>query len=178
MVRLFAATGVAGLLTLVAAGSAIPSPSRFKVSQVSSCKQLRDFRESPVQTLPASFQQGCAVSTPLRANNPGRIVYVLKAGLAAPFSLPKSGELTLPQTQTLDRLVDRGDALRVTWFRPATIGSQQFIKALPEETIFVAWDDLCTKFPSSQTVGCVESGALRTRQLAEILVRNREQNRP
>ncbi|MBW4491276.1 MAG: hypothetical protein KME12_26270 [Trichocoleus desertorum ATA4-8-CV12] len=96
----------------------------------------------------------------------------LKTGMRSPV-VPHRENLTVQQTETLDRLVDRGEALRITWFSPATLGSHQFVESLPEETVFLAWNDLCTKF-SAQKVGCVESGLFRPRALAEILIKNKE----
>lgn len=164
-----------GLVTLscVAVSSATPNLSQSKMTQARPCQQLADFRSSPIQTLPKPFEKGCAISTPLRANNPGTVVYVLKAGMKSPIAPLRSGELTQEQTETLNRLVDRGEAIRITWFTPGTLGSMQFVQSVPEETVFVAWDDLCTKF-SPKKVGCVESGAFRTGALAEILIKNKE----
>jgi len=179
MVKFPAIAILTGLVTLssVAVGSATlnlnQNLSQSKVSQTQQCKQLTDFRESPIQTLPEPFSNGCAISTPLRANSPGTIVYVLKAGMRPPITSSSSGDLTPKQTETLNRLVDTGEAIRITWFAPGTLGSGQFVQSLPEETIFVAWDDLCTKF-QPRKVGCVESGAFRTHALAEILIKNKE----
>ncbi|MBE9126392.1 MULTISPECIES: hypothetical protein [unclassified Coleofasciculus] len=155
-----------------AIGLATPHLSQPKMSEPE-CKQLTDIRESPIQMLPEPFENGCVISTPLRANSPGTIVYVLKAEMKLPITSSNRGELRVQEIETLNGLVDTGDAIRITWFTPGTIGSGQFVQSLPEETIFVAWDDLCTKF-QSETVGCVESGAFRVRDLVEILIKNKE----
>ena len=165
---------LAGLVTFssIAVGTT-PTFSQSKLVPAGPCKQLTDFPESPIQLLPKPFEQGCAFFTPLRANNPGTIVYVLKAATKLPVKASSTGEVTVQQAETLNRLVERGQAVRITWFAPGTIGSQQFVQSLPEETVFVAWNDLCTKF-QPRKVGCVESGAFRPGALAEILVRNKE----
>ncbi|MBW4490729.1 MAG: hypothetical protein KME12_23395 [Trichocoleus desertorum ATA4-8-CV12] len=179
MVKLPAIALIVGLLTAssVAIGLEAPKLKQSASPQTAQCQTVTNFPESPIQTLPIPFENGCAISTPLRANNPGTIVYVLKKGMRSPVALAKQGALTSQQTATLDRLVDRGEAVRITWFTPGTIGSQQFVQSLPPETIFIAWNDLCTKF-SAQKVGCVESGLFRPAALGEILVRNKEQTAP
>ena len=90
-----------------------------------------------------------------------------------PPVLSKGRDLSVPQIAALDRLVERGQAARIIWFRPGTIGSQEWISSIPGDTVFVAWDDLCTKV-GTQGVGCIESGLYRPKALTEILVRNRE----
>lgn len=179
MVKLPAIALVLGLLTAssMAIGLEAPKLKQSSTPRTAQCQTLTNFPESPIQTLPIPFENGCAMTTPLRANNPGTIVYVLKKGLRSPVALSKQGDLTAQQTVTLDRLVQRGEAIRITWFTPGTIGSQQFVQSLPEETIFIAWNDLCTKF-SAQKVGCVESGLFRPAALGEILVKNKEQATP
>lgn len=176
MVKLPTIALVAGLLTAssVTLGIAAPKSKQLSKPKTAQCQRLSDFAESPIQVLPKPFENGCAISTPLRANNPGTLIYVLKAGIRSPVTLPsQGGDLTVQQTDTLNRLVDQGAAVRITWFTPGTIGSQQFIQSLPEEAVFIAWNDLCTKFTTSK-VGCVESGAYRPGALAEILIRNKE----
>jgi hypothetical protein len=160
--------GVTQLAPTLSQAASFPTP----VAQAARCQQLKDFREIPIQILPKPFDQGCAISTPLRANNPGTIVYVLKTGMRSPTA-SHGQDLSVQQIAALNRLVERGQAVRITWFRPGTIGSQQWITSIPEDTVFVAWDDLCTRF-KPQRVGCVESGVFRPKALTEILVRNRE----
>jgi hypothetical protein len=178
MVKLPAIALVVSLLTAssMAIGLEPPKLKQSSTPRPAQCQTLTNFPESPIQTLPAPFENGCAIATPLRANNPGTVVYVLKKGLRSPVT-SNQAELTPQETTTLDRLVDRGVAVRITWFSPSTIGSQQFIQALPSETLFIAWNDLCTKF-SAQRVGCVESGLYRLAALGEILVKNKEQAAP
>ncbi|MBD1865378.1 MULTISPECIES: hypothetical protein [Trichocoleus] len=175
MVKLPAIALSLGLLiaSSVAVDTGIPQPKQSPTPKTAQCQTLTSFSESPIQTLPPPFENGCAISTPLRANNPGTIIYVLKTGMRSPVVQPSRDDLTVQQTETLDRLVDRGEAVRITWFSPATLGSQQFVEALPPETVFLAWNDLCTKF-SAQKVGCVESGLFRPSALAEILIKNKE----
>ncbi|HEY9861107.1 MAG TPA: hypothetical protein V6D16_16515 [Candidatus Obscuribacterales bacterium] len=176
MVKLPAIALLVGLLTAssMAVGLGTPRSKPSLAPKTAQCQTLTNFSESPIQTLPPPFENGCAISTPLRANNPGTIVYVLKKGMRSPVALSNRDDLTVQQAETLDRLVDRGEAIRITWFSPGTIGSQQFVQALPTETVFIAWNDLCTKF-SAQKVGCVESGLFRPGALAEILIKNKEQ---
>lgn len=176
MVKLPTIALLAGLLTAssVTLGIAAPKSKQLSTPKTAQCEKLSDFAESPIQILPKPFENGCAISTPLRANNPGTLIYVLKSGMRSPVIASQVDDLTIQQTDTLNRLVDQGMAVRITWFTPGTIGSQQFVQALPEETVFIAWNDLCTKF-TAQKVGCVESGAYRPGALTEILVRNKEQ---
>lgn len=99
-----------GCLTLSAVMVGLPTPSRslslgnrIQMAQAAPCKQLVDFPQSPIQILPQPFETGCALSTPLRANNPGTIVYVLQAGLRSPVTASSTGELTeltVQQTET------------------------------------------------------------------------------
>jgi hypothetical protein len=175
MVKLPAIAILVGLLTAssVAVGLGSPQAKQSPIPTTAQFQTLATFQESPIQMLPPPFENGCAISTPLRANNPGTIVYVLKAGMRSPVALSSRDDLTVQQTATLDRLVDRGQAVRITWFNPATIASQQFVQTLPTEAVFLAWNDLCTKF-SGQKVGCVESGVFRPIALAEILIKNKE----
>lgn len=175
MVKLPTIVLLAGLLTASSVAIGVAAPKKQSLApQTAQCQTLKDFPESPIQALPQPFENGCAISTPLRANSPGTIVYVLAKGMRSPVTASRGRDLTPEQTTTLDRLVERGEAVRITWFTPGTIGSRQFVQALPEEAVFIAWNDLCTKFTAPK-VGCVESGLYRPSALAEILIKNKEQ---
>ncbi|MDJ1174665.1 hypothetical protein [Roseofilum capinflatum] len=119
-------------------------------------------------SLPPEFENGCVL---LQNNNSVDIAYVLKSGInPAPYQQRSrlNPSQTIPdfsyeQEENLQRLVNQGNALKVTWLTP-TNGSLPYLRSIPKNRAFLR-DDGMTCFSTI----CMESGALSHQELSEIL---------
>jgi hypothetical protein len=153
-----------------AAGVAQPSvKQRSKLPPVPAPKCLKwTERVVPFNlVLPTTFASGCGYYIPLGGNNEATVSYVLKNGVNP--NLPAQlGELTPKFERQLDTLVEKAQALKILQYSPNTIGSQKLLENIPQDLVFV--DDagnLCKRF--DRPVVCLDSPALTTRQLVQVL---------
>jgi len=117
--------------------------------------------------LPPKFQNGCIL---LDSGNSFAVAYALKQGISIKYystkptsSLQRVPAFKYEQQKALEHLVDKGDALKVTWLIP-TNGSLRYLQSIPRNRAFLREDGM-TCF---STV-CMKSGALSHEDLAKIL---------
>lgn len=125
--------------------------------------------------LPPSFQNGCVL---LEDNNSLDIAYILTVGLSPdPYKIrPLNSFQNVPAFNSklekeLDKLVNQGKALKVTWLTP-TNGAIPYLRSIPHDRAFLREDGM-TCF---STV-CMVSGALSHRELSDILTISGQSNK-
>lgn len=118
-------------------------------------------------SLPAKFQHGCVL---LQDANSVDTAYVFKRGMsidryakAPSFSGDSVPSFSFDQEAALDRLVKKGNALKVTWLTPTNV-SLPYLRSIPRDRAFLRKDGM-TCF---NTV-CMMSGAVPHRELTKIL---------
>jgi pimeloyl-ACP methyl ester carboxylesterase len=114
---------------------------------------------------PSKFQQGCVV---LDDGNAIDSAWILQSGLdIKPYSqLSRQSYQKLPiptNSNALDRLVNQGKAVLVTWLTP-TNGSLQYLRSIPKDRPFLRDDGM-----TCLNTVCLKSAALSHRELSQIL---------
>lgn len=114
---------------------------------------------------PAKFQQGCVA---LDDGNAIDRAWILQSGLdIKPYSQPSSQsyqKLPIPTNiNALDRLVNQGKAVLVTWLTP-TNGSLQYLRSIPKDRPFLRDDGM-----TCLNTVCLKSAALSHGELSQIL---------
>ncbi|MEE3715766.1 hypothetical protein V2H45_03280 [Tumidithrix elongata RA019] len=133
----------------------------------------RGYPTPAFHSLPNGFKRGCVLSQEsLFTNNPLQVAYVLKDG-AKPDATISDGKIVkvrgVPNFKResanyLDRLTEQGQALKITWLTPTTLGADSQVRSLPlDRSVTMEDGRVCFR-----TV-CMRSGAVSDRDLMQIL---------
>jgi hypothetical protein len=146
----------------------LPIEPPLSIAQAQTCRPLSAFQNSPIQTLPAPFENGCALYFYYGGNNSAASIYVFRtdANLAEIRPVGRS-------EQELGALVEQGQALRILWFYTATLGNQRLYGSIPRDRAFLDRGNICMWM--GRTVVCLEATTLRPREIEEILRTNKQQ---
>lgn len=162
------------LLSRTDSQSAVNSPIELpidlplSIAQAQTCRPLGAFDNSPIQTLPAPFENGCALYFYYGGNNSAARVYVFRTDANLTELRPVGRS-----EQELDALVEQGQALKISWFYTNTLGGQRLYGSIPRDRAFLDQGTICMWM--GRTVVCLEAATLRPRQIETILRTNKQQ---
>lgn len=160
--------GIAGVGLTQDFGLSLTTFDQPTVAASVNCQHWQAWKDRPVaRSLPATFDQGCVLYFNHGGNNQAVEAYVLKNGVA-PSVPSQDGEIQAQQMTGLNGLVDQGQALKLYWYSPNTIGAQSQVNAIPKDLAFVDEGGMiCQRI--DRRVLCMASKALSNQEIVKFL---------
>lgn len=160
--------GIAGIGLTQDFGLSQTTFDQRTVAASADCQQWQAWKHRPVRNaLPTQFDQGCVLSFNHGGNNQAVEAYVLKKGVR-PTVPSQAGPMNAQQINSLNALVEQGQAIKMYWYSPNTIGAQTQVNAIPKDLAFVDEGGMICK-RLDRRVLCLASRALTNQEIVKFL---------